>query len=42
MTLVSTWLKINDYSLIEFRGGLLVFGGVAEPWSLEIRPAKVK
>lgn len=36
--------RYNDYSLIEFRSGLLVFGGVniAEPGSLEITPATKK
>jgi hypothetical protein len=36
--------RYHDYSLIEFRSGMLVFGGVniAEPSSLEITPAKVK
>ncbi|MFA5965232.1 MAG: hypothetical protein WC804_14540 [Sphingomonas sp.] len=36
--------RYNDYSLIEFRSGALVFGGVniAEPSSLEIKPANVK
>jgi hypothetical protein len=36
--------RYNDYSLIEFRSGMLVFGGVniAEPSSLEITPPKIK
>lgn len=36
--------RYNDYSLVEFRGGMIVFSGVniAEPSSLEITPAKVK
>jgi hypothetical protein len=36
--------RYNDYSLVEFRGGALVFSGVniAEPSSLEIKPANVK
>lgn len=36
--------RYNDYSLVEFRSGMLVFGGVniAEPSSLEITPANVK
>jgi hypothetical protein len=36
--------RYNDYSLIEFRSGALVFGGVniAEPSSLEIKSANVK
>jgi hypothetical protein len=34
--------KYNDYSLIDFTSGMLVFGGVniAEPGSLEVLPAK--
>jgi hypothetical protein len=34
--------KFNDYSLIDFSSGLLVFGGVniAEPGALEVVPAK--
>ena len=36
--------RYNDYSLIDIRGGILVFGGVniAEPGSLEIAPVKAK
>jgi len=36
--------RYNDYSLVEFRGGAVVFSGVniAEPSSLEIKPANVK
>jgi hypothetical protein len=36
--------RYNDYSLVEFRSGMLVFGGVniAEPSSLEITPANAK
>ena len=36
--------RYNDYSLIEFRSGMMVFGGVniAEPSSLEITPANAK
>lgn len=36
--------RYNDYSLVEFRGGMIVFSGVniAEPSSLEITPAKAK
>ena len=36
--------RYKDYSLVEFRGGMLVFSGVniAEPLSLEIKPANVK
>jgi hypothetical protein len=36
--------RYDDYSLIEFRSGMLVFGGVniAEPTSLEIKPANAK
>ena len=34
--------RYNDYSLVEFRGGMIVFSGVniAEPSSLEITPVK--